>query len=152
MTILAMPPGVTPDNGSNYGFFAALANLNEYSVAESFPAVTTAGTNSTLTAAQFLSGLLTFTAGASGGFTITLPSTASLFAAMPVTVPVDGSFSQIVYLKNLAVGQTGTLTAGDASTTLVGTMTIATNTTRVFLVRVVSGSTISITNLGSMAL
>ena len=150
MTILKLPAGLTADAQANFGLIGALSNMNVYS--ETRTPITTAGTNSTLTAAQLIAGAIILAAGASGGFTITLPSTAAIISAMGPAMPTDGSFTNLIYIKNDGVGQTGTVTAGDASTTLNGTMTIATNTTRTFLLTVTSATAITIDNLGSMSL
>lgn len=145
-----IPAGITPDNQGYGGLYGLAQNVNNY--AESITAVTTAGTNTTLTAAQALSGITKLNAGASGGFTITLPSTAAIIAGLGNTIPTDGTYSEPISMENNAVGQTGTLTVGDASTTLTGTMTVATNTRRVFILTVTSATTITIENIGSMAL
>lgn len=113
--------------------------------------ITTAGTDTTLTTAQLLSGAIILAAGASGGFTITLPSTASIIADLG-QCKKDGTYSMWLLIKNNGVGQTGTLTPGDGSTTITGTATIATNTTRTFLITVSSGTALQIDNFGSMSL
>jgi len=150
MSIVVIPPGITPDSSANWGLHALQSNVNNYS--ETKQNVTTAGTNSTLTAAQALCGALFLNSGASGGFTITLPATSALIAALGPTVPMDGSYSEPLWITNNNVGQTGTVTAGDASTTLTGTMTIATNTTRKFLLTVTSPTAVTIQNQGSLTL
>lgn len=149
--ISPLPPGIVADKSGAWGLFALISNLNNYS--EAISAITTAGTNTTLTAAQLLIGVTKLNAGASGGFTITLPSTVAIIAALGPTIPMDGTYAEPVSILNNAVGQTGTLTAGDASTTLTGTMTVATNTRRVFMLTVLAGgATIAIENIGSLAL
>ncbi len=148
--IWKIPAGITPDNLGYGGLYGLAAALNNY--AESISAVTTAGTNTNLTAAQTLAGITKLNAGASGGFTITLPSTAALISALGSTIPLDGTYSEPVSMENNNVGQTGTLTAGDSSTTLTGTMTVATNTRRVFILTVTGPTTITIENIGSMGL
>ncbi len=148
--VLAVPSGLVADMQGMWGLMALISNVN--AMAPTKANVTTAGTNSTLTAAQGIAGALILASGASGGFTITLPSTAALISALGPTIPIDGTFSKIVRIKNDAVGQTGTLTAGDASTTVTGTATIATDTTRTFLLTVASATTLTYENLGSMAL
>jgi hypothetical protein len=148
--IYPLPGGITPDNAAAFGLFGLMSNLNNYS--ESLVALTTAGTNITLTAAQVLIGVTKLNTGASGGFTITLPSTSSIISALGTTVPTNGTYAEPISILNNNVGQTGTLTIGDSSTTLTGTMTVATNTRRVFLLTVLSASTISIENIGSLAL
>ena len=150
MSIFSIPAGLTADKTGAGGLYGLMANVNNYSIAKS--AVTTAGTNTTLTAAQLLNGLVVLAAGASGGFTITLPSTAAIIGGLGPTIPTDGTYAEEIRIKNDGVGQIGTVTAGDASTTLTGTMTIATNTTRSFLLTVLSATTIAIENIGSMAL
>ena len=150
MTILAMPAGITADKSADWGLLGALNNLNVH--AEERTPITTAGTSTTLTVAQFLGNVIILAAGASGGFTINMPSTASIIGGMGNSIPTDGTFSMTLRIKNDAVGQTGTLTVGDASTTLNGTATIATNTTRTFLVTVTSATTLTVDNLGSMSL
>lgn len=151
MTIFRQPAGITADAQANWGLHALMQNANAYSLTPQ-AAIVTAGTNTTLTAIQATSGIVLLTAGASSGFTITLPSTSAILSALGPTIPVDGSYAEELFIQNNAIGQTGTVTAGDASTTLSGTMTIATSTTRVFLMTVTSASTISLTNIGSLAL
>jgi hypothetical protein len=150
MTIVKIPSGIVPDNTAVWGLLGLMANVNNYSETQTTQA--TAGTNTTLTSVQALCGGLFLTAGASGGFTITLPSTAALFSALGPTVPIDGTYSEPMWITNSGTGQTGTLTIGDSSTTLSGTMTIATNTTRKFLLTVTGPTTITIINQGSLSL
>lgn len=144
------PSGSTPDNAANFGLMGLWQNANVY--CGGLNSITTAGTDSALTAAQALSRVLAMAAGASGGFTITLPTTKAMLAAIGPCVPTDGSFSFPVGYLNVNVGQTGTLTAGDASTTVSGTATIATNTRRDFMVTVASATTLTFTNIGSAAI
>lgn len=149
--ISPLPAGIVADKSAGFGIFGLISNLNNYS--EAISAITTAGTNTTLTAAQLLIGVTKLNAGASGGFTITLPSTVAIIAALGPTIPMDGTYAEPVSILNNGVGQTGTVTAGDASTTLTGTMTVATNTRRVFMLTVLAGgATIAIENIGSLAL
>jgi hypothetical protein len=150
MGIAKLPAGITADAQANFGYFGTVSNLNNY--AEATTPVTTAGTAVALTAAQILAGMTILNAGASGGFTINLPSTASMIAALGPTIPMDGSYSEPIHILNNGVGQTGTVTAGDAGTTLTGTMTCATNTTRKFILQVTSPTTITIQNCGSWGL
>lgn len=148
--ILALPGGITADAAGAWGYFAMLANVNAY--AQRIFTIVTAGTNSTLTAAQAIAGSLRLTAGASGGYTITLPSTVAILAALGPTIPTDGSFTKVINILNDNVGQTGTLTVGDASTTITGTATIATNTRRQFTLTVTSPTTVTFQNFGSQAI
>ncbi len=148
--VFPVPSGLVADAQAQFGLMGLMSNVNAQG--ENEANVTTAGTNSTLTPAQAISGALLLAAGASAGFTITLPSTADIIAALGPTVPLDGTFSKILRIKNDNIGQTGTLTAGDVSTTVTGTATIATNTTRTFVLTVTNGSSLVIENLGTMNL
>lgn len=144
------PAGLVADRSSNFGHDAFRVAGNVYSLTR--VDVTTAGTNSTLTATQAIRGLIILAAGASGGFTITLPSTVSIFGLLGPTILTDGLFGWPITIVNIAVGQTGTLTAGDASTTVSGTATIATNTVRDFYCQVTAAGTLTIVNCGSKSL
>ena len=150
MAIVKIPGGITPDNVGMWGLFGLMNNVNNYS--EFITQITTAGTNTTLTVAQLLFGVTKLNAGAAGGFTITLPSTLSILNGLGQTVPTDGTFAMPISIENNNVAQTGTLTIGDASTTLIGNLTIANNTRRLFLLTVLSPTTIAIENLGTIAL
>lgn len=86
--------------------------------------VTTAGDH-TLTTDEVLAGFITRT-GPGGGFTDTLPATSAIASALQADTPFE-----VVYIN--ASGQTATIAAGDASTTIVdgagmlGATTIATH-------------------------
>jgi hypothetical protein len=149
--IVAQPRGMTPDKSSMWGLNALLANINQYALMPQ-PAIATSGTAVALSGSQFTAGVVLLTAGASGAFTINLASTAAIIAALGPTIPMDGTYGEPIFVQNNGIGQTGTITAGDAGTTLSGTMTIASNTTRVFLLTVLSPTTISLTNVGSLTL
>ena len=112
---IIFPPvaGIVPDNSANYGYFGLLNNVNNY--AEALPpgfGIATAGTNITLTAAQVGIGITRLTAGASGGFTITLPSTAAILANLGPSnvIPTSGIYAEPISIMNDNVAQTGTLT------------------------------------------
>ena len=83
---------------------------------------------------------------------MTLPSTKAIISALGPTIATDGSYGQPFSILNDGVGQTGTLTAGDASTTITGTATALTDTRRDFFLTVTSASTITIQNMGSAAI
>ena len=145
-----IPAGIVPERAALYAHFALLSNANAY--CGQIVDVTTAGTASTLTAAQAISRVVHLLAGASGGFTVTLPATSVIISALGPTIPTDGTYGQPFSLLNDNVGQTGTLTAGDASTTITGTATVLTDTRRDFFLTVTSPTTITIQNLGSAAI
>ncbi len=148
--IQPFPSGMTVDKSANFGIFGMWSNLNAY--AKHSQAITTAGTNSTLTAAQAIANLLVMAAGASGGFTITLPSTAAIITALGPTIPTDSTFTKFIWIKNDTIGQTGTLTAGDASTTITGVATIATATSRLYALTVTGTGTVTYENVGTVSL
>ena len=150
MTVAFFPKGMTPDPSADFGLLALLANVNTRD--GHLEQITTAGTNSTLTAAQCRRDVIYLNSGASGGFTITLPSTSAILNAFGPTTVTDNTFGKWFVIVNNSVGQTGTLTAGDASTTITGTATIATAVTRVYFVMVTSATTLTYFNCGSLTL
>lgn len=142
--------GIVPDKAALFGVLAAINNINNYSEAVTAPI--NAGAGFTITTAQFAQGIINITA-ASGGFNATLPSTNALIGSFGATIPLDGSYSEPFSILNNGSGQTATLVAGDGSTTINGTATVANNTRRTFqLVVNQGGTTITIQNLGSLAL
>jgi hypothetical protein len=155
--IFPQPAGIVPDRSAGFGLSGLINNVNNY--AEALPpgfGIATSGTNINLTAAQVGYGITRLTSGASGGFNITLPSTASILGAIGAgpggVVPIDGSYAEPISIMNDNIGQTGTLVIGDSNTTLVGTMTIGTNTRRLFILTVTGATTIQINNIGSISL
>lgn len=149
--IMAVPSGqqgVDPLGGA--GLVPAFMN-NANAYAQQMASYATAGTNVAIVAGDVVDGIVQVNTGASGGFTITLPTTAQILGALGASVPQDGTFTKIVRIVNNSVGQTGTLTAGDTPTTVIGTATIATATCRDFAMRVLASS-ISFTNIGSLTL
>lgn len=144
--IVAQPRGMTPDKSSMWGLNALLANINQYALMPQ-AAIVTAGTAVALSGGQLTAGVVQLTAGASGAFTINLASTAAIMAALGPTIPTDGTYGEPIFIQNNGIGQTGTVTAGDANTTLSGNMTIATNTTRVFLLVVNGPNTVTLVNV-----
>jgi hypothetical protein len=140
----------TPDSAALWGLIGGMANTNV--ALNHLEQITTAGTNTTLTATQCRRLVLYLNSGASAGFTITLPSTSAILAAFGPTIITDGTQGFLRLIVNNGVGQIGTLTAGDASTTLTGTMTIATNTARLFMCMITAPTTLTYFNCGSMSL
>jgi hypothetical protein len=144
--IQAMPAGVTPDKAADFSYFALLANINAY--AEGLATIVTAGTNTLLTTAQLLAKNIVLTSGASGAFTITLPATSAIISALGATIPTDGTFYFPLYISNQGVGQTGTLTAGDSSTTVSATEnSLATNVSGKWMVQVATATTLVVTRV-----
>lgn len=97
-------------------------------------AVTTVG-NGTLLAAALLGSIIS-RSGPSGAFNDTLDSTANIVAAMGYAGSIVVS-----YINNS--GSTGTLVAGDGSTTVSGNAAIATNTTAEVLLTVTAAGLVT---------
>lgn len=150
VNIAPMPAGMTADASALFGLFRLLNNVNAL-VAEGISTV--AGTTTTtlvLTAAQVLTKNIVMTTGnITGAFTINLPSTSSIIDALggPDMIPLDGSASFPLWISNQGTGQTGTLTAGDANTTVSATEnSLATNVSGKWIVNVgLSGTTPTLT-------
>lgn len=147
--VFPVPLGITPDKTAMWGMFGLMQNVNKCS--QSMTSAATSGTDITLTGAQLATGLTQLNTGASGAFTITTPTASGIVAEFGDTVPLDGTFSKQIDIVNNNVGQTGTLTAG-TGVTVVGTATIATNTKRSFVLRLLNSAAVSITNIGSLSL
>lgn len=146
--IKVIPAGITADAAADFGLIALNANVNSY--AEGL--ATVAGTTTTtlvLTAANVLAKNVVMTAGSiTGAFTINLPTTTSIFTALGQTIPTDGSFYIPLYICNQGTGQTGTLTAGDSSTTVSATgNSIATNISAKWMVQIATATTLTITRV-----
>jgi hypothetical protein len=151
--LFPFPAGEVADISSAFGYFGLLANANTY--CGHLESAATSGTNITLTGNQCRRRVMRLTSGASGGYTITLPTTAAIISALNLfgkTIPTDGNYGQPFSILNDGIGQTGTLTAGDASTTITGTATIATDTRRDFILMVTGASTVTYFNIGSAAI
>jgi hypothetical protein len=140
------------DIGSNFGLQALQNNANAASFGAVSQLATTTANAVVVTPAMLLTGVINMTAGANGGFTITLPTTAQILSVLGPTIAYDGTFGKLLEFINVAIGQTGTVTAGDASTTVTGTATIATNTVREMLLNINAGGLVVVTNLGSKAI
>lgn len=149
--IMALPAGMQGvDPGGGAGLLQAfMNNANNYS--QQMASYATTGNSVAVIAADVVDGVLQMNAGAGAGFTINLPTTAQILGALQASVPQDGSFTKIIRVVNNGSGQTGTLTAGDASTQIIGTATIGTNVCRDYALRVMA-SNINITNIGSLTL
>jgi len=142
MSLIPIPPGMTADQGSEFSLQGLMQNANAY--AEASLTIATSGTNITLTPAQVLAKNLVLSPGASGPFTVTLPATSKIIDALGRTMPRDGSFYFPLYIWNLGTGQTATLTAGDASTTISGDATVADSTGAKWMFRLATPKTLSV--------
>ena len=144
-----LPAGIVPDASAVFSWFAFQSNANAYC-----GQLTSAATSGTAYAVANvpLPRVLRLTTGASGGFTITLPTAQQIISTLGPTIPQDGSYGQMFSVLNDGTSQTGTLTAGDSNTTMTGTMTIATNTRRDFFVTITGVGLITVQNLGSVSI
>ena len=144
----AVPCGLTADNTAVYGLLGFVNNSN---VAQSMVAIAYgSATSLTLTGAQFVSGIIDLSG--SGVLALSMPSVANIIAALPPTIPQDGTFNFRIYILNDSTGQTTTVT-GVTGVTVLGTATVATATVREFLVNVnPAAGTVTMLNLGSTSL
>lgn len=132
--------------GAN-GLIALMANANN-AIYGDMASYSTTGNAVTLLAADIATNpILIMSAGASGAYNITLPSTSAILAALGPSVPQDGSFTKVITILPQGAGQTGTLIAGDAPTSIVGAAVIGSNVSRTYSMRVLQ-SGLSFTNLG----
>lgn len=149
-SLAIFPPGMTPDDSALFGLIGFMANSE--AVDNDLIAVAGgAATAVTLTAAAMIQNFINFSSTAGGGITATTPTAAQIIAALPPTIP-PGGFNYSVFFINDNGGQTVTLTAG-SGVTILGTATIATNTTRQFLICVnTNANTVTIINIGTQNL
>lgn len=142
-----LPGGITADNTGMWGLMGFLQNSN---LIDSCPLIAFsygAATAVTLTTAQFLNQVLDVT-GSGASPTFTTPTAAQIIAALPPTIPKDG-FNFMWYLMNDATGQTITLAGGTGVTINGKTNTIATDTTRIFVVNInINAATVTMVNIG----
>lgn len=149
---VAVPPaGLVPDNTGIWGLWGAMQNVNEGLDQDLVAVLGAAATAITLTGAQFINTIIDYSGSPGGGVTVTTPTAAQIIAALPNTIPAAG-FNFFWYFINDDSGQTVTISGG-SNVTVKGTATIATNTTRQFLVNVnVNAGTVTILNLGTQNL
>src|SRR5574340_42068 len=92
-----LPAGIVPDASADFAWFAFQSNANSYCGQLTTDA--TSGTAYTVANAA-LPRVLRLTSGDSGGFTITLPTTAQIISAMGPTIPTDGTYGQLFSVLN----------------------------------------------------
>jgi hypothetical protein len=147
--IFPIPKGIVPDPVGANGLFGLMKGANNYAL--SMCSTTTGASDVALTAEQVVKGAIQLNTGATGAFTITLPTTAQILGELSECVKQDGTFTKIIHIINNGVGQTGTLTAGDGATSISGTATIANDVCRQYAMRVLA-SAINFTNIGALAI
>lgn len=101
----------------------------------------------TLTAAQMVGGMIIATGNTAG--TWTTDTAANIIAAIPNADTSANGTAFIMYVANPSTSVSKTLAAG-TGVTLSGTMTIATGTTRIFLVQVTGAASVAITCIGQL--
>jgi hypothetical protein len=143
-----LPAGITADASANFGLIGLFANLAVLDF-DLISVVGGASTAITLTGTQFSANVIDYSGSPGGGVTMTTPTAAQIFSALPASVPAGGINWPLVFINDSA-GQTVTLTAG-TGVTVVGTATIATATVRLFLVNALPASA-SIINCGGWSL
>lgn len=156
------------DQPSPTGWQGILFALNNYTDGAEVVLVSAAPTP--ITAAQLIPGVISIGGAQGGGYNIQLPTVALLVAALRASqvasgainiitpakanygfIPCDGTFAKRISIINDGTTQIGTVITA-AGWTLTGTMTIATNTTRDFLLTISSPAAAILRNLGSRAL
>lgn len=148
-SVFKVPAGIVADGTGMWGLFGLMANMDSIDW-DMIPLVSSAAAI-TLTGAQFYNNVITHSGSPAGGVTVTTPTAAQIIAGMPNTIPGDGYNFPWFYMND-ALAQTVTLAAG-SGVTIVGNLTIATNTTRHFLVAVnVNAGTVTIVNMGTVNL
>lgn len=147
---LIVPAGIVPDNAGMWGLWGAVQNLEQVD-AIGFNSVASSATTVTATAAGVSGGILNRTGSPAGGVTETTPTAAQIIAALPNTIPLDGTYQFKFRYINNSLGQTVTWTGG-SGVTVTGTATIATNAWREFLLTVDSPTAVTFTNLGGGSL
>jgi hypothetical protein len=147
--ILYQPGGIQPDVSGADALMALVSNNNNYAVHLSD--ITLSGVNVTLNGVQATAGVTRLLGSAGGAITVTLPITDRLVDALGPTVPIDGSFAVPISVQNEDPVNTATLVAGDANTTLNGTMTVQPGTRRIWLLTLIDKTHISIQNIGTFA-
>lgn len=149
--VYQVPAGIVADNSAMLGLIGGLFNVNEAEDADIFCLVGGASTALTLTGTQFANQVIDYSGSAGSGVAVTTPTAAQIIAAFPSTIPATG-YNIKWWFLNDSSGQTVTLTAG-SGVTIVGTATIATATTRMFIVNINRGAgTVTLINVGSMSL
>lgn len=144
--------GLTPDATAHNGMVGAIANLGAMLSMEVVALAIGSLTTVTMTSWITGGGIVDISGSPGGGVTLTIPTGAQMAASMPATAPKDGTLTFMVMAINDGTGQTITITTA-TGVTLLGTMTIANNTTRTFFVAVNLGAqTYTVMNCGSMSL
>ncbi len=146
--ISPLPKGIVADPVGGNGLFGFWSASNANS--ESLSSTATAGTNVNIPVASVVAGVVQLNTGASGTFTATLPSTSAIIAALG-PIPLDASFQKPMSFINNS-GQAGTLTAGDANTTIVGTALLGSTYNRTYMMQVLGSANISLSNMGYLPL
>lgn len=141
------PAGLVADNfGPPWGLLGFVQNV-EQCLSLGFASTASSSQTVTASAADVATGIMNRTGSPGGAVVETTPTAAQIIAALPNTIPLDGTFQYRLRYINNGMGQTVTWTAG-SGVTVTGTATIATNAWREFLVCVESPTVVSFTNLG----
>lgn len=156
------------DQSSPIGWQGILFALNKYT--DGAEVVLASATPTPITSAQLIPGVISIGGVQGGGYNIQLPTVALLVASLRSTltasgaiqvvttlvanrgyIPCDGTFAKRISIINDGTTQIGTVITA-AGWTLTGTMTIATDTRRDFLLTISSPTAAILRNLGSSAL
>lgn len=150
--LFKVPAGYVADAVGANGLFGLMANLD--AIDWELSAIVSSATAITLTGAQFFQQVIDISGAPGGGVTLTTPTAAQIIAAIQAAgcVPPGDGYNYPLMIMNDSLGQTITLAAG-TGVTITGNLTIATATTRHFLVSVnVNAGTVTMVNYGTMNL
>lgn len=148
-SVSVQPAGIVADAFAVYGLLGLQANID--SIDWDLNAIVSSAAALTLTGAQFFANVIDYSGAPAGGVTVTTPTAAQIFAALPPSIPTNG-YNFPLFFINDGTGQTITVSGG-TNVTVSGNNTISTNTCRHFLVSVnVGAGTVTMVNMGTVNL
>ena len=146
--LVQFPKGLVPDPGSDWGLFSLMQAANNYS--QNPLTIDTLDQAVFLTPAQVVgNGMLILQGATAGPSVYTLPTAVLLIDKMrgPLNIPLDGSYSEPLRIINQQAW-TVTLT-GNTGLVLDGSMTIAPNAYRDFMLTILDQFTVLVQNVGA---
>lgn len=151
-SVASMPGKLVEDPAALFGSLANLSNLNAMKNNDVMALALGTLTAFTIPQSQSGSGILDVGGSPGAGVALTTATALQIIANAPPVINRAGFYNFCFSILNDGTAQTITLTAG-VGVTLLGTMTIATNTRRLFVCNAnVALGTATIMNLGSIAL
>lgn len=146
--LVQFPKGLVPDPGSDWGLFSLMQAANNYS--QNPITINTTDLAVQLTAQQVVgNGMLILQGATVSTSTYTLPTAVLLIEKMrgPLNIPLDGSYSEPLRIVNK---QPWTITlVGNQGVTLSGTMDVAPNSYRDFMLTIIDAFSVLVENVGA---